>query len=125
MADEDQFEKGDAGASQTEQKQASHLKKGDYVMLKGNPCRVTEMTTAKAGKHGAAKASISGVDIFTGKNVEDSCPSTSNVEVPIVKKNEYTLLDIQDDGFLTLMTSEGETKEDLKLPVDEDSAALV
>jgi translation initiation factor 5A len=47
MAEEENFEKGDAGSSLTYTKQASHLKKGDFAMLKGNPCKVLEMTTAK------------------------------------------------------------------------------
>ena len=67
-------------------------------MLSGKPCKVTEMSTSKvlkilkfikAGKHGAAKASIAGVDIFTGKKVEDSAPSTANIDCPVVKKIDY------------------------------------
>jgi len=126
MAEEEEnFERGDAGSSLTYQKQASHLKKNDHAMLKGNPCRVLEMTTAKAGKHGAAKASIVGTDIFTNKKYEDSCPSTHNIDCPTVRKTEYTLLDIADDGFLSLLRPDGELKNDLKLPTDEDSAELV
>jgi len=59
------------------------------------------------------------IDIFTGKKLEDLSPSTHNMDVPVVKRNEYTLLDITDDGFLSLMTSEGDTKEDVKLPEGE------
>ncbi len=58
-------------------------------MLKGFPCKVMEMTTSKAGKHGHAKATIVGVDIFTGKKYEDSCPTSHNMEIPFVKKTEY------------------------------------
>jgi len=35
-------------------------------MLKGFPCKVVDYSTSKAGKHGHAKATIVGVDIFTG-----------------------------------------------------------
>ena len=58
-------------------------------MLSGKPCKVTEMSTSKAGKHCAAQASIAGVDIFTGKKVEDSAPSTANIDCPVVKKIDY------------------------------------
>lgn len=88
-------------------------------MLKGFPCKVIEMTTSKAGKHGHAKATIVGIDIFTGKKHEDSCPTSHNMEIPFVKKNEYQVLDIQPDGFVSLLLESGETKEDLKLPTDE------
>lgn len=58
-------------------------------MLKGNPCKVTAYSTSKAGKHGHAKASIVGIDIFTGKKHEDSCPTSHNIDIPFVKKTEY------------------------------------
>ncbi len=86
--DEDDFQTGDAGASLTVPIQAGNIKKGAYAMLQGNPCRVVDMSTSKAGKHGHAKATIVGIDIFTGKKYEDSCPSTHNMETPVVKKNE-------------------------------------
>lgn len=31
-------------------------------------------------------------------------------------RKEYTLVDISDDGFLSLMDDAGETREDVKLP---------
>jgi translation initiation factor 5A len=55
-------------------------------MLKGFPCKVTEYSTAKPGKHGAAKATIVGNDIFTGKKYEDGGPTSSNIMVPSVAK---------------------------------------
>ncbi len=36
-------------------------------MLKGYPCKINEYSTAKPGKHGSAKATIVGNDIFTNK----------------------------------------------------------
>lgn len=78
------------------------------------------MSTAKTGKHGHAKCTFTGLDIFTGKKYEDMIPAHQNVDVPHVKRKEYTLLDIQDDGFVSLMTDSGETKDDLKLPHDND-----
>lgn len=120
MSEEEQnFEKGEAGSSHCYPCQAGNIKKNAYAMLKGFPCRVVEMTTSKAGKHGHAKATIVGIDIFTGKKHEDSCPTSHNMEVPFVKKIELPMIDIADDGFVTLLLENGETKEDLKLPADE------
>ena len=89
MSDEEIQATGDSGASDVYPMQAGNVKKNGYAMLKGNPCRVIEMTTSKAGKHGHAKATIVGIDIFTGKKHEDSCPTSHNMEIPFVKKSEY------------------------------------
>jgi len=66
MADEE-FENTDAGASQTEKVESQRLKNGSLVMMKGNPCKVTDVSTAKPGKHGSAKVITKGKDILTGK----------------------------------------------------------
>ena len=44
-----------SNAAHTIPKQCSSLKKGEYVMLKGKPCKISEMSTSKTGKHGHAK----------------------------------------------------------------------
>lgn len=56
-----------------------------------------------------------GIDIFNGKKYEDICPSTHNMDVPHVKREDYQLTDI-DDGFLVLMSDGGDLREDLKIP---------
>jgi len=109
------FEGGDAGASSTFPLQCSALRKNGYVMIKSRPCKIVEMSTSKTGKHGHAKVHMVALDIFTGKKLEDICPSTHNMEVPNVTRKDYQLLGA-DDGFLSLMDDAGETRDDLKIP---------
>jgi len=114
--DDTQFEAAESGASATFPIQCSALRKNGFVMIKGRPCKIVEMSTSKTGKHGHAKVHMVGLDIFTGKKCEDICPSTHNMDVPFVKREDYQLMDISDDGFLTLMGDGGDLREDLKLP---------
>eukprot|EP01107_Rhizomastix_libera_P006816 TRINITY_DN20_c0_g1_i2.p1 TRINITY_DN20_c0_g1~~TRINITY_DN20_c0_g1_i2.p1 ORF type:complete len:155 (+),score=32.91 TRINITY_DN20_c0_g1_i2:24-488(+) len=99
--------------------QCSSLRKNGFVMLKGNPCKISDMSTSKTGKHGHAKVHLVGYDIFTNKRYEDLCPSTHNMYVPEVGKEDFSLLDITHDGFVSLLTADGDTKDDLKLPEGE------
>ena len=119
MSDEEHtFENADAGASATYPMQCSALRKNGFVVIKGRPCKIVDMSTSKTGKHGHAKVHLVALDIFTGKKLEDLSPSTHNLEGPFVKRSEYQLLDI-DDGYLSLMTMDGETKDDVKAPEGE------
>jgi translation elongation factor IF5A len=83
--------------------QASALKKGGFAVMNGRPVKIISMSTSKTGKHGSAKIHFVATDIFTGKKIEDICPSTSNMEAPNVKRTELPLLDIDEDGFCSLM----------------------
>lgn len=116
---EEDFTKGEAGSSDCTPTQVGSIKKGGYCMLKGNPCKVTEYSTAKPGKHGSAKATIVGFDIFTGKKYEDSAPTGASIGVPNVTKEEFEIADInEDDDFVSAILGDGSLKEDLKLPKD-------
>ncbi|KAI9216314.1 eukaryotic translation initiation factor 5A-2 [Blastocladiella britannica] len=107
-----------AGASLTYPMQCSALRKSGHVVIKGRPCKIVDMSTSKTGKHGHAKVHMVAIDIFTGKKLEDISPSTHNMDVPHVKRDEYQLINV-DDGFMSLMTADGSTKDDVKVPEGE------
>nr|UXY88288.1 translation initiation factor eIF-5A.2 [Cryptomonas curvata] len=114
------FNSGDAGASETIPVQAGSVKKGSHIVLKGCPCKVIEVSTSKTGKHGHAKASITGIDIFTGKKYQDISPTSHNMMQPVVNRKEYQLVEIAEDSFLTLMDDEGNIREDLSIDINND-----
>merc|ERR1711920_38418 len=54
---------------------------------------------------------------FTGKKLEDLCPTSHNLEVPFVKRTEFQLLSADgDSGEVSLLMDDGNTKDDLNLP---------
>jgi translation initiation factor 5A len=111
------FASADSGASKTFPKQCSALRKGDAVLIKGRPCKVVEMSTSKTGKHGHAKVHLVALDIFTQKKYEDICPSTHNMEVPVVNRRDYQLMTITEDGYCSLLDLETcDEREDVKVP---------
>merc|ERR1712159_678058 len=116
--DEETFEQADAGASLVYPMEAGQVRKGGYMVIKGFPCKVVEISVSKTGKHGHAKCNIVGMDVFTGNKHQALSPSTHNIEVPVVKREQYTCIDITDEFFASLMDDDGNTREDLKVPDD-------
>jgi len=113
---EETFESTDAGSSHTYPMEGGQIRKGGYIMIKGNPCKVSDVSTSKTGKHGHAKCHFVAIDIFTGKKMEDLVPSSHTTSVPFVKKEEFQCIDADEDGFVTVITPGGDTRADLKLP---------
>ena len=119
MEEDYTFEQGDSGSAGVEKIQANCLKLGSLVMIKGHPCKVVSFSTAKTGKHGAAKAMVTGIDIFTAQKYECTFSTGDMVDAPVVKKTDYTLINIDEDGYMSLMNERGEIKADLRFPEDE------
>ena len=113
--EENIFHSGDAGASDMIPIKAGSCKKGVHVMIKGFPCKVIEVSTSKTGKHGHAKVNITGIDIFSGKKYQESSPTSHNLMQPVITKEDYQLIELDDDNFLTLLDDNGSVREDLAL----------
>merc|ERR1712217_149495 len=102
--DEPTFESAESGASHTYPMGAGEIRKGSHLMIKGRPCKCVEVSTSKTGKHGHAKAHIVAIDIFTGKKMEDLCPTSHNLNAD------------DSTGEVSLLQDSGDTKDDPNLP---------
>lgn len=119
---EDDYDAADSGAADCTPIEAGAARKGGFLVIKGRPCKIVDMSKAKVGKHGAAKCAFTGIDIFTGKKLEAIAPASAGLSQPIVERNEYEMCDISDDDFVTLMDSSGNMREDIKVPEDPETA---
>ena len=124
MSDIEEFSDVDAGASNTEAQKAGKIRKGDFIVINGKPCKVAEVSTSKTGKHGHAKATIVGIDIFTAKKYETICPTSHSVETPVIKREEWQVTDMDEEGFLSLMNEACEEKFDCKVEEEEMKAGI-
>ena len=117
MSSENEFDKGDSSVTNIGLLDQGRTKPGSLIMLKDCqfPCKVTAFSTAKPGKHGSAKAMITGKDIFTDKQYEETFGTGDMTPAPIVVTTEYNCISIDGDA-LQLLTPEGEMKEDINLP---------
>lgn len=104
--------------------QPGELRKPGYCMIKGAPCRITEIEQVKlATANGNKKLRLTGVHVFTGKKFDDTINLTAGfhgIEVPVTSKSRYALLDVDaSSGDLSLLNDDGTTKEDVSLTRDE------
>ncbi|MEN2499617.1 MAG: Eukaryotic translation initiation factor 5A-2, partial [Marteilia pararefringens] len=84
----DQLEVQDAEADYFH-KPVNSLKNGQIILIEDKPSKIASKTVSKTGKHGHAKANIMAVEIFSGKKIETSLPSSHSVKCPkMVLKEE-------------------------------------
>lgn len=82
----------------TERKGVKGLKKGSYLMVDGEPCKVRSMSKSKPGRHGAAKVRIEAEGLFDGKRRSLTKPGTAEVEVPIIDKRNGQVVSVSGDS---------------------------
>ncbi|KAL9602137.1 MAG: hypothetical protein Q9219_002001 [cf. Caloplaca sp. 3 TL-2023] len=105
-----------ADASWTNPVQASSLAKGDFILIKGQPCKITSKSTSKPGKHGHAKVNFEATSLLTTKKYEDVHPAHATVSAPIVSLKSYLLVHVN-DGYLSLWDQHaGQLKDDVRAP---------
>jgi len=122
---EDTFESADSGASLTFPSTAGDVKLGGYMCIEKRPCKIVDYDTHKTGKHGSAKCSIVGIDIFTDKKMVESLPADTHIEIPIITRREFSVFSIDEQGYCSLLdVITNEMRNDIRLPdltdVDED-----
>jgi translation initiation factor 5A len=99
----------------TKQAVVGSLQKGNYVILDGVACKVSDIQISRPGKHGHAKVRLSGVGLIDGKKRVVVLPGHDHIEVPIVEKKNAQVLSIQ-GSKANVMDSETYVTFDLDIP---------
>ena len=73
------------------------LKEGSYVMIDGEPCKVTDYAKSKPGKHGSAKVRLEAVGIFDNKKRSFLAPADTEMPVPIIEKRKGQVITVSGD----------------------------
>jgi len=91
------------------------LKKGNYVVIDGAACTVSDTQVSRPGKHGHAKVRLTAVGIVYGKKRVIVLPGHDNIDAPIIEKKIAQVLSISGDTA-NVMDSETYETFDLKIP---------
>jgi len=103
--------------------EATHCRKGVFVVMKDCPCKVSDLKISKTGKHGHAKANMVGYDVITGKKYQETVPGHITMMEFTPIKIEYEVADIVGSD-ITAMDPEG-GEHHFNVPDNEDGEKLV
>ncbi len=98
------------------------LKIGQYVIIDDEPCRIVEYEKSKPGKHGAAKARIVGISVFTSQKKSLISPVDAKTEVPMIDKRTGQIISISGET-VQVMDMENYQTFETPMPGDEDLKA--
>jgi translation initiation factor 5A len=91
------------------------LQKGNYVVVDGAACKVSDTQTSRPGKHGHAKVRLTAVGLLDDKKRVIVMPGHDKIDTPIVDKKTAQVLSIQDNKA-TIMDSETYETFELEIP---------
>lgn len=96
-----------------------NLKVGSFIIIDGEPCRIVEISKAKTGKHGSAKATVTAVGLFSKSKKVLVSPVDTQVEVPIIEKKVGRIIADLGDKFQVMDVESFEIFDVPKENIDE------
>ncbi len=98
------------------------LKKGDTIIIDGAPCKITDTSTSRPGKHGHAKVNLMATGLLDSKKRNVVMPGHDRVEVPIIEKKSAQILSVSGKIANVMDT---ETYETFEMDIPEELQAEV
>jgi len=98
------------------------LQRGNYVIVEGVACRVTDTQVSRPGKHGHAKVRLTAVGIIDDKKRVIVLPGHDNIETPLIEKRTAQVLSIQGN---TANVMDSETYETFDMAIEQELKAEI
>lgn len=95
------------------------MKRGGFIVLEGEPCRVVEVARSAPGKHGGAKVRIVAIGLLDSKKRSVVYPVDTKVDVPIIAKGKATVT-YMDTGRGIVQLMDLETYETFEMPIQDE-----
>lgn len=77
---------------------AGKVRKGNYIIVDGEPCKVSDIKKSKPGRHGAAKIKIKAIGVFDDKKHIIQKPSSANIKQPDIQKKKAQVIMVSGDS---------------------------
>ena len=91
------------------------LKKGNYIVIDGVACKVSDIQVSRPGKHGHAKIRMTGVGLVDERKRVIVAPGHDNVDTPIVEKKTAQVLSVS-GNTANVMDNESYETFDMAIP---------
>ena len=79
----------------------SNIKIRDHVIVDGRPCRVMNISNQNE------EIELSVSDIFRFNTTNVKYHPDENIDIPVISKSDFQLIDVSDDGMILLMQDDG------------------
>ena len=90
---------------------------GNIITIIGQPCKINKKNyICGSKKNKNIIYQLIGHNIFNGECIEQVYSYKDTLDFTNIEETEYTLIDIDNDNYVTLMDNKSTTREDLKLP---------
>lgn len=96
-------------------KSAGSMQKGNYVIIEGAACIVSDVKISRPGKHGHAKVNMMAIGMLDNKKRNIVVPGHDNLEVPVIGKKNAQVLSVAPD-HCNVMDMESYESFDLVIP---------
>lgn len=100
-----------------QQVEASNLRKGSYVILDDEPCKVRGTSKSSPGKHGSAKIKIKARGVFDEKDRHVTKPGDTMMMSPDVDKKIGQIVS-KDGNIAQVMDMDTYETKEMELPED-------